>query len=148
VLDSGINLSLNVFARGAKQHIYGWKGFLRKSKEVLTEDENDEEDDEVACMDLHPTHHGSHVASILLEQAPWANLYVARVCDEDERPDPEAVASVSLFYTAMFRPLRNHLYCNDDGGRNTPTDLNQPTIGNQLRRTNMARAYHLHVLRI
>jgi len=71
VLDTGIDFE-DSFIRGAKDRIQGYKNWADDRKDL---------DDRQQVYDA--SGHGTHVTALLLKTAPEADVYVARVADQN-----------------------------------------------------------------
>jgi subtilisin family serine protease len=77
VLDTGINTN-HEFIRGARSRIKGRKSFVKDDASI---EDNDG--------------HGTHVAASILDVAPDAEVYIAKVATDMEIPSGHKIAEVS-----------------------------------------------------
>jgi subtilisin family serine protease len=88
VLDTGVD-SKNPFIKGA------WKANRIKALESFVKDDKSTEDS---------VGHGTHVAALLLNVAPDAQVYVAKVAQDENIPSDHNIAEVSLYSQLYTHP--------------------------------------------
>ena len=89
ILDTGIDRS----RINEPEHLHRIKGARSFVDAAGPEDVDDEA----------PDSHGSHIAGLILEHAPWSHVYVARVARDDKTLDPVCFAEAS---SVTFRQAR------------------------------------------
>lgn len=93
ILDSGIDTSYVGISEEDKKRIISRQNFVldKDTKDAKRSDGAEEPD---TAKNEDPSHHGTHVAILLLKHASFANIYVARVTKTTTGLDPECVSKV------------------------------------------------------